>query len=74
METIYAVMEWVYRGLFLLVSLFQSLILASATGQHCTTEVGLLEQEGRWLFWLIIVQVCKLTFFSAWHILLNRKK
>ena len=74
METIYAVMEWVFRGLFLLVSLFQLLIMVSATGKYCIHEVGLLESEGRWLFWLIIVQVCKLVFLSSWHVLLNKKK
>lgn len=74
METIYAVMEWVFRGLFILVSLLQILIMSSHTGQYCIKEQGVLREEGHWLLWLIIVQVSKIVFLSAWHILLNRKK
>lgn len=55
LETIYAVMEWVFRGLFLLVSLLQAMIRVSTTGQYCISGVGLLSSEGDWLFWLILI-------------------
>lgn len=74
METIYAVMEWVFRGLFILVSLLQMMIMGSATGQYCIKEQGVLQEEGLWLRWLIVVQVSKIVLLSVWHILLNRKK
>ena len=74
LETVYAVMEWVFRGMICLVSLLQILILTSATGKYCIHELEVLYQEGTWLKWLIIVQLGKVFVFSTWHILLNRKK
>ena len=73
-ETVYAVMEWVFRGLFILVSLLQAMIRSSATGQYCIEETELLKEEGQWLGWLILVQTVKILVMSIWHILLNRKK
>ena len=73
-ETVYAVMEWVFRGLYVLVSLLQAMIMSSRTGDYCINELGVLQEEGFWLKWLIIVQVFKIVSLSIWHILLNRKK
>lgn len=74
LETVYAVMEWVFRGLVCLVSLLQILIRTSATGKYCIHETGVLSQEGTWLKLLIIAQLSKVVFMSVWHIILNRKK
>ena len=74
LETVYAVMEWVFRGMICLVSLLQALILTSATGKYCIHELGVLYEEGTWLKWLLTIQLAKVLFFSTWHILLNRKK
>lgn len=73
-ETVYAVMEWVFRFLLILVSLLQAMIRGSATGQYCTHETELLKEEGEWLGWLIVVQTVKIVMMSVWHVLLNRKK
>ena len=35
LETVYAVMEWVFRGLFVLVTILQLLVRCSATGRYC---------------------------------------
>lgn len=72
-ETVYAVMEWVFRGLYIIVSLLQAMIMTSKTGQHCINETLVLQEEGHWLKWLIIVQVVKIVMLSVWHILLNHK-
>ena len=74
METIYAVMEWAFRGFFVLVSLLQLMIKGSKTGHYCIHELGVLAEEGRWLKWLIILQLVKIVLLSIWHVLLNRKK
>jgi hypothetical protein len=74
METVYAVMEWVFRGLYILVSLLQAMIRNSSTGDYCINETGVLHEEGAWLKWLILVQVFKIVMLSIWHVLLNRKK
>ena len=73
-ETVYAVMEWVFRSLFILVSILQGIIRGSSTGQYCIHEADqLLKEEGKWLGWLIVVQSVKIITMSAWHIVLNRR-
>lgn len=72
-ETIYAVMEWVFRGFYIIVSFLQAMIMSSKTGNYCINELGVLADEGHWLKWLIIVQVFKIVILSVWHILLNHK-
>ena len=37
-ETVYAVMEWVFRLLFVLVCLLQAIIRSSSTGKYCINE------------------------------------
>lgn len=74
LETVYAVMEWVFRGLICLVSLLQILILKSASGNYCIHELAVLYEEGLWLKTLITIQILKVFLFSIWHVLLNRKK
>lgn len=46
LETIYAVMEWVFRALCLLVALLQLMIRNSNTGNYCINDVKLLYSEG----------------------------
>ena len=72
-QTVYAVMEWAFRAIFLLVSILQALIRTSTTGQYCIKELGVLELEGDWLYWLIVFQLFKIVVQSAWHIVLNRR-
>lgn len=67
-------MEWVFRALYILLTLLQALIRNSETGDYCINNIGLLHEEGTWLKWLIILQVFKIVILSVWHILLNRKK
>lgn len=74
LETVYAVMEWVFRGLICLVSLLQFLIRRSQTGQYCIEGTGVLKDEGKWLKALICAQLTKVLLFSIWHIALNHKK
>mmetsp|Transcript_13102 Transcript_13102/g.15673 ORF Transcript_13102/g.15673 Transcript_13102/m.15673 type:complete len:123 (+) Transcript_13102:684-1052(+) len=66
-------MEWVFRAIFVLVSLLQGMIRSSTSGHYCIKEIGVLDLEGTWLFWLILVQLGKIAFLSAWHIVLNQK-
>lgn len=73
-ETVYAVMEWVFRLLFILVCLLQAIIRGSSTGKYCISEGDqLLKEEGKWLGWLIVVQSVKIVIMSVWHIMLNRR-
>ena len=37
-ETVYAVMEWVFRLLFILVCILQAIIRGSSTGKYCIDE------------------------------------
>lgn len=74
LETVHSVMEWVFRGLILSVSLFQTIIRLSATARYCINEVDTLKEEGKWLEWLIIAQIAKVLVLSFWHILLNKRK
>jgi len=73
LETIYAVMEWVFRALCLLVALLQLMIRNSNTGNYCINDVKLLYSEGQWLLWLIIVSTFKILLLSAWHLFLNTR-
>ena len=66
-------MEWVFRAIWVLVSLLQAMIKTSTTGQYCIREVGILEEEGNWLYWLIILQTGKIVLLSGWHLALNEK-
>ena len=74
LETVYAVMEWVFRGLFLLVTALQLLVRCSKTGRYCVHEEGSLKEEGVWLACLVFLQLFKVALMSVWHIVLNRKK
>ena len=74
LETVYAVMEWAFRAFYILISMLQSIIRNSDTGNFCINEAGVLYEEGQWLRWLIIMQVFKIILLSVWHVLLNRKK
>ncbi len=73
LETIYAVMEWVFRALCLLVALLQAMIRSSKTGYYCTHELGVLADEGHWLLCLIVVSIFKIILLSAWHLVLNTR-
>ena len=66
-------MEWVFRAIWIFVSLLQAMIKTSTTGQYCIHEVGILEEEGHWLYWLIIFQTVKIGILSAWHLALNER-
>ena len=72
-QTVYAVMEWVFRAIWIFVSLLQAMIKTSTTGQYCIHELGILEEEGNWLYWLIIFQTVKIGLLSAWHLALNER-
>ena len=74
LETVYAVLEWVFRALFILVTILQMIIRGSSTGLYCRDEVGLLREEGNWLGWLIGVQIVKVFVMSVWHLVLNRRR
>ena len=67
-------MEWVFRAIFLLVSILQALVRTSTSGQYCIHEIGVLELEGDWLYWLIWFQLFKIAVLSAWHIVLNKRQ
>ena len=32
-----------------------------------------MEEEGNWLYWLIILQTGKIVLLSVWHLALNEK-
>ena len=47
--------EWLMRGLILFVSLIQSLLLHSKTGDYCIHQLGVLGFEGHWISGLIVL-------------------
>ena len=58
--------EWLLRGVILFISLGQSLLLHSKTGDYCIHQLGVLSFEGHWISGLVIMQAIKVIVFTVW--------
>ena len=60
--------EWTIRGIAVLVSIFQFLIITSRSSLYCAYTMGLLKFESQWLQMLVTIQLLKVVIFSLWQI------
>ena len=54
----------------LVVIVIQNQILNSKQAKYCIAYPEVLSSEGKWLQYLIYLQLVKLVIFSIWHIIL----
>ena len=59
--------EWIFRLGTLFLCLVQSLVMNSNKGTYCIKKLGVLSEEGKWLRWLIALQLFKVVVFPLWQ-------
>ena len=69
----YALLEWVFRILMVIVSAGQLAFILLSSTRHCVLETNELNLEGAWLFFLIIAQLFKIATLTLWHLRLNQR-
>ena len=69
----YALLEWVFRILMVIISAGQLAVILLSSTRHCVLETKELNLEGTWLFFLIMAQLFKIVTLTLWHLRLNQR-